>query len=204
MTRKIALFGGTFDPIHRGHTIVAASAAEQIRAEKVIFIPASRSPHKQLLPLANAEARIEMITLAIAANSNFAVSNCELKRPQPSYTLDTVKSFQTQYGSDVELYFLVGADAVKDLAAWYKIGELIDLCNVAVMHRAGVRPPDFTEFSNVLGTKRAKKLQQDMISTPLISINGSEIRRKVALGEDISDMVAPRVLAYIEKNRLYR
>lgn len=203
MEKKIILFGGTFDPIHIGHTTVAASAAEQIRAEKVVFIPAKRSPHKELFPTVTAEARLKMISLAIAGNRKFTLSDYELKRADPSYTLDTVKSFQAEYGSDYSIYFLVGADMLKDLDKWYKIEELIDGCNLAVMYRAGFERPCFCGFESVLGTQRVKKLRANVISTPLIEISGTEIRRKLASGAEVVTMLDEKVLAYIKENGLY-
>ena len=94
--RKIALFGGTFDPVHIGHTTVAKDAARQIGVEKIIFVPAKRSPLKGFLPKANDKHRLEMISLAIAEEKNFEVSDCELIKPAPSYTLDTVRQFQDE------------------------------------------------------------------------------------------------------------
>ena len=97
MKRRIALFGGTFDPIHKGHMIVARSAAEYISAEEVIFIPARRSPHKHCSTVAGGKDRLAMISAAIVGKSKFCVSDCELKRAEPSYTLDTVREFKRIY-----------------------------------------------------------------------------------------------------------
>jgi nicotinate-nucleotide adenylyltransferase len=124
--RVIALFGGTFDPIHLGHTGVAEAAAVRICAEKLIFIPAKCSPLKGFSPHAGDGDRLAMITLAIAGRDNFAVSDCELKRPAPSYTLDTVRLFKREYGPGISIHWLLGADSVEDLVHWHKVRELID------------------------------------------------------------------------------
>ncbi len=142
--RKIALFGGTFDPVHLGHTTVAEDAARRIGAEKIIYIPAKRSPLKGFLPKANDKHRLKMITLAIAEKKTFEVSDCELKKPAPSYTLETVKQFQDEYGGDTLIHWLVGADSIDDLTYWHKIVELIDTCILTTMYRAGCGPPDFS------------------------------------------------------------
>ena len=155
--RKIILFGGTFDPIHLGHTAVAAFAAENIKAEKVIFVPAKRSPLKNLLPKAGDSDRFAMIALAIAGNEKFELSDCELKKSTPSYTLDTVREFKKAYGEDVEIYWLVGADSVDDLPYWYKITELIDECNLCVMYRAGYEKPDFKKFTKQWGNATGRE-----------------------------------------------
>ena len=202
--RKIALFGGTFDPIHIGHTIVAAAAAEHIGAEETIFIPAKRSVLKEFFPEAGDDDRLKMIALAISENKNFRASDCELKNPLPSYTLETVRQFRTKYGSDTSVYWLVGADSVDDLPRWYGIVELIDECNLCVMYRAGFAPPDFAGFEAVWGSKRIQKLQRNIIKTPLIDISSTEIRKKLALGHDATDMLHPLVADYIHRNGLYQ
>lgn len=203
MNNKVILFGGTFDPIHHGHLRVAQSAGEQLGADEIVLIPARLSPHKKTCPVADAEARVEMISLAIAERKNFRVSNCELNRARPSYTLDTIRHFRTEYGQGIRICWLVGADAVKDLAGWYGIGELIDECSLCVMFRAGFERPDFSGLGGVIGPGRVAKLERNVVRTPLIDINSTEIRRKLACGADVSDMLEPKVLAYIKKNGLY-
>lgn len=202
--RKLALFGGTFDPIHLGHTAVAAAAAEHIGAEKVIFIPAKRSPLKGALPKASDRDRFKMISLAIAGEKKFQVSDYELKKPEPSYTLETVRHFQTDYGNEVSIYWLVGADGVDDLPYWYGIIELIDECNLCAMYRAGCKAPDFTGFNDIWGPERIRKLQRNIIQTPLIDISSTEIRKRLAQGGNVSGMLHPAVADYIRKHGLYR
>ncbi len=199
----MAMFGGTFDPIHLGHTTVAAAATEHIGAEKIIFIPAKRSPLKGSLPKANDQDRLKMITLAIAGDKIFDVSDYELKRPQPSYTLETIRQFQADYGSETIIYWLIGADSVDDLPYWYGIAELIDECNLCTMYRAGCKKPDFAKFKAVWGAERIEKLQQNIIQTPLIDISSTEIRNRLAVGRDISNMLHPAVADYIRKRGLY-
>jgi nicotinate-nucleotide adenylyltransferase len=201
--RSIALFGGTFDPIHLGHTRVAGAAARQIGAEKVVFIPARISPLKGFFPLARDEDRWRMILLAIADNDAFAVSDCELKRPAPSYTLDTVRQFQRECGPETSIHWLLGADSVGDLVHWHKIRELIDACNLTTMQRPGYTP-DFDRFEPLWGPERVAKLKRNIIQTPLIDISSTEIRQRLAAGEDISGMLHPDVIQYIREHRLYR
>lgn len=202
--RKIALFGGTFDPIHLGHTTVAADALEHIGAEKIIFIPAKRSPLKGFLPRANDNHRLKMISLAIAGQKNFQVSDYELKKPAPSYTLETIRKFQSDCGSETSIHWLIGADSVDDLPYWYKITELIDACNLTTMYRAGCDPPDFTKFEGVWGRDRIEKLQRNIIRTPLVDVSSTEIRDLIAKNGDFSGMVHPTVADYIRKNGLYQ
>ncbi len=202
--RKIILFGGTFDPVHLGHTSVAVFAADSIKAEKVIFIPAKRSPLKNLLPKAGDSDRFAMIALAIAGNNKFELSDCELKKNTPSYTLDTVREFKKAYGQDVDICWLVGADSLEELPYWYKITELIDECNLCVMYRAGYKKPDFTKFIEQWRNERVEKLQRNIIQTPLIDISSTEIRKRLAAGKDVSKMLHPAVTDYIAKHSLYK
>jgi len=202
--RKIALFGGTFDPIHLGHTAVAADAAEHIGAEKIIFVPAKRSPLKGFFPRASDKDRFAMIALAIADNKNFEVSDYELKKPEPSYTLDTVRQFQADCGSGTLIYWLVGADSIDELPLWYGIVELIDACIVSAMYRAGCEAPDFARFEAIWGPERVKKLQRNVIRTPLIAMSSTEIRDRLAADRDVTSMLHPAVADYIRKHNLYQ
>ncbi|MHC4664543.1 MAG: nicotinate (nicotinamide) nucleotide adenylyltransferase [Planctomycetota bacterium] len=202
--RKIALFGGTFDPIHLGHTAVAAAAVEHIRGDKLVFIPAKCSPLKQALPEVGDDDRRNMIALAIENNSKFESSDYELTEPQPSYTLETVRHFKAEYGADTSIYWLIGADTIDDLPHWYRVVDLIDECNVAAMYRAGFAPPDFVPFESAWGSQRVLKLQQSVIPTPLIDISSTEIRKRLAAGRDVADMLHPPVVDYIYERGLYR
>ncbi len=202
--KKVILFGGTFDPIHIGHTDVAVEAAEHIGAEKIIFVPAKRSPLKGTLPKAGGADRFAMIALAIADNKKFELSDYEMRSPEPSYTLQTVRQFQADYGSNTLIYWLVGADSIDDLSHWYGITELIDRCNLSVMYRAGYNPPDFTRFQTVWGPRRVEKLQQNIIQTSLIDISSTEIRNRIATGQEVADMLHPLVADYIHKHNLYK
>ena len=203
MANKIILFGGTFDPIHIGHIQVAHSSAETIGADKIVFVPARRSPHKNVLPLASGQDRVAMINLAIAGLKGFEVSECELQRPEPSYTLDTIRAF-IRMNSGAEIYWLMGADAVTDLAQWYGVRELIDECTLCVMYRGGVEKPHFSGLEPVLGPIRVEKLERNVIATPLIEISSTEIRSKLARSEDVSGLLSPAVAKYITENGLYK
>lgn len=202
--RKIALFGGTFDPIHLGHIKVADAAAKHIGAEQVVFIPAKRSPLKTFCPKASDQDRLNMIDLAIKANEQFQVSDYELKKPEPSYTLETVRKFQVDYSPQTKIYWLIGADTIHELPGWYKILELIDECNLSAMYRAGCQPPDFARFEALWGSDRVEKLRRNVIQTPLVDISSTEIRASLAARRDINNMVWPAVAKYIHLHRLYQ
>lgn len=204
MKQQIALFGGTFDPIHLGHTAVIAEAAAQLDTPTVVFIPARRSPLKGTYPLATDADRVTMIALAMADHSDWQVSDCELKRPVPSYTLDTIRHFKAQYEDDAKIYWLIGADAIRELPHWYGIESLLDLCTIVAMFRAGCPRPDFSPFIPLWGQERVRTLQEHVIETPLIDVSSTAVRNRLATGQDVSGMLHPSVLNYIQSHGLYR
>lgn len=204
MKRRLALFGGSFDPIHLGHITVARVAAQQLQAHKVVFIPAKCSPLKGALPRASDADRLRMIELIVPADSAFAVSDCELRRAAPSYTLDTVKEFQAEYGPETSIYWLLGADSVDDLRYWHRIDDLLDTCNVSVMYRGGYDRPTFDKYEPIWGRQRVEKLRANVIETPSIDISSTQVRRRLEDGEDLSDVLHPAVAAYIHRHGLYK
>ncbi|MBN1457576.1 MAG: nicotinate (nicotinamide) nucleotide adenylyltransferase [Sedimentisphaerales bacterium] len=200
---KLILFGGTFDPVHRGHIQVARYSFEKICADKLIFVPAKRSPHKGNFPVASGEHRLNMLSIAAESIDNFVVSDLELERPDPSYTIDTVTAFKEKYGKETQIFWLIGADTVEDLPKWHRIKDLIDACNLSVMYRAGFKKPDFTVFREHLGENRIDKLGKHVISTPLVDISSTEIREKLSRGVDVCDLLESDVIRYIRQNNLY-
>jgi nicotinate-nucleotide adenylyltransferase len=200
--RKVILFGGSFDPIHTGHLRVAQYALEELDAGKLIFIPARRSPHKTESPVAG-HHRLSMIRIAIEGMENVSVSDCELNRSEPSYTLDTVYFFREQFGSGVVLHWLIGADQLADLDKWYRVQELLNVCRISVMVRAGYPLPDFGRFEEVLTISQINQLKNDFLLTPRIDLSSTDIRCQLAQGTINPGILPPNVLPYIVANRLY-
>lgn len=201
---KIILFGGSFDPVHRGHLEVAQAAKEALDAARVIFIPAKRSPLKDQFPTADASDRLEMIRLAIAGRPGFEVSDCELKRPDPSYTLDTVREFREKLPPQTVLYWLVGADAVRQLPHWYRVHELLELCEFAVMYRAGYSLPDFSQLEGQFSSEQVDRLRRNVVAVPLIDISSTEVRRRLESDEPTEDLLPGAVCKYIQAKGLYQ
>ncbi len=200
---KTALFGGTFDPIHAGHIGVARSAVDILGADKLIFIPAKCSALKRQSPVGSGAHRLKMIQLVVDGIEKFEVSDWELDRPAPSYTIDTVRHFRGKLGPDVKLHWLLGADSIAELGRWYKTEELIDECFLTFMCRPGYDEPDFSRFADSLGPERVRKLQDNIIETPLIDINSTQIRARLAKGQDVSEMLTPEVADYIREHDIY-
>lgn len=202
--RKIILFGGTFDPIHLGHTKVTKSAFDTIGAEKLIFIPAKQSPLKQKGPRVSDRHRINMIKLAIEDIPDFEVSEYEIKKKKPSYTLETVRYFKEAYNGNGSIYWLAGMDVVDELPYWYGVLELIDECNLCIMNRGGYEKPDFEKFRWLWGQRRIEKLKKNIINTPEIQVSSSAVRKKLSEGIVPDNMLDKKVADYIRQNNLYK
>ena len=200
--KKIILFGGSFDPIHTGHLRVAHYTLGELDANELIFIPARRSPHKTEMPTPGCH-RFAMIDKAIDGMDGFLVSDCELLRPEPSYTLDTVRFFRDQFGSEAVLHWLIGADQLIDLEKWYCVSDLLNECRISVMVRAGYPSPDFSRFRGLFSSACIEQLKGDIVQTPQIDLSSTGIRRQLSRGNICPDALPPTVLVYITEHCLY-
>lgn len=186
MARRTGLFGGSFDPIHIGHLILAREAREQLGLDRVIFIPAAISPHKLDRRPAPAAARLEMVRAAIAGEAGFECDDCELHREGPSFTIDTVRTMRVRYPDDAFFYF-IGGDNLAKLDTWCEIGELRRLVQFVVLDRRG-------------GGTGAGLLR---VSRP-VEVSSTEIRNRVARGESIRYLLPDKACEVIYRNGLYR
>ena len=198
MLRRLGILGGTFDPPHIGHLILAEYARESLDLAQILFVPAADPPHKDDTRL-TVEHRLAMMERAIAGNPHFAVSLADIERPGPHYTVDLIPILQAQY-PDAELYFLVGADSLRDLPKWNRPQELIRLCKLAVMRRPDV---DATpEMHEVILPGLAERVT--MLDAPLVDVSSTEIVARMQAGKSIRYIVPDAVLDYIQANGLYR
>lgn len=200
----LLLFGGSFNPIHVGHLIVARAAAEQLNAEQVVLIPSAAPPHKTNSHLATPEDRMEMVHLAIAGEPGFAVSDIELHRQGPSYTILTVEAYRRELGSGTPLYWLIGGDTLPELHTWYRIRDLVELCTVVTAVRPGFEAPDLSTLFNALPPSQIHRLEGSILPTPRIDVSATEIRRRIREGRSIRYLVPDRVAEYIRANGLYQ
>lgn len=187
---RIAIFGGTFDPIHTAHIQVAAEAARAHHLDQVVFIPSGQPPHKpgnQLTPYAH---RVRMVELACAGDSRFTVSRIE-ERAGKSYSFDTIRQIQATLGPDDELFFLIGADAFAEVRTWYHWREVIGLVRFIVVTRPGYSY-DVPEGAQV-----------DRLEGVELPVSSTEVRRELAAGRRPADLPSA-VLDYIEEHRLYQ
>jgi nicotinate-nucleotide adenylyltransferase len=184
--KKIAIYGGTFDPIHVAHLILAREAIETLGLHKVILVPAAISPLKKSAPVASGEVRLEMLQAAIKGEPEFEVNECELLRPSPSYTIDTVQEILRRE-FDASLYCLIGEDNVEQLPRWHRISELEKIVSFVVLDRSGKQPSHSYQLIN----RR-------------IDISATEIRRRVARNQSIRYLVPDSVNEIIQREKLYR
>lgn len=187
---KIGILGGTFNPIHIGHLILAEEAREKLGLNKIIFVPAYLPPHKDNSDIALAKYRYQMIELAIEKNAYFFLSDMEIKRNGRSYTIDTLKEFKKLYPED-ELYFIIGSDLLKYLDAWKDLDELIKMVKFIVATRPGYA---------------LEKIPSHISTLPIraVDISGFEIRRAIKENKSFRYLVPEAVFKYIIKKRLYR
>jgi nicotinate-nucleotide adenylyltransferase len=184
--RRAALYGGTFDPVHHGHLILARDAIETLNLDLVLFIPAAISPHKLGSTPTPAELRREMLALAIADEPRFALDESELHRKGPSYTVDTAEVVCNRFPG-TELFYLVGSDNVPKLHTWHRFEDLRKLVKFAVLDRDG------------------GSASHDFPTLPRrVDISATEIRERVARGASIRYLVPEPVRHLIEHHRLYR
>lgn len=204
MAQRVGLYGGSFNPIHHGHLIVARAVAEQLRLDRVLLLPSARPPHKGDRKLLEATHRAAIVKLAIEGESLFEFSDFDLTREGPSYTIETVAHFREALGPHVELHWIIGADSLAELTTWYRVPELVDACRIVTAARIGWDTIDWTPLRAVLNAAQVAALQDGVLTTPRIDISSTDIRRRVRDGQSILYLVPDSVRLYIEHHALYR
>jgi nicotinate-nucleotide adenylyltransferase len=185
----VGLLGGSFDPIHHGHLLVARAVLEALGLDSVRFVPAREQPFKRGRHGATAEQRAAMVALAVAEEPRFALERAELDRPGPSYTVDTLRALKAREPG-IELVLLVGADAAQELSSWHEAAEIPRLAKVAAFARPGAPPP------------RGPGIWRT-VAVPAIDISATEVRERVRAGRPIRWLVPEAVARYVAAERLY-
>ena len=184
--KTIGIFGGTFDPIHNGHLILARDAVEQLSLDELIFIPATISPHKLGKSPSPSDVRAEMVRAAIEGEPKFCLNTLELERPAPSYTIDTIEALRARE-PNAEFVCLIGEDNVVQLSTWHRFAELSEMVRFAVLDRTGMKT------AHPYPTIRRH-----------LDISATDIRNRVARGQSIRYLVPPAVEEIIRRRQLYR
>jgi len=197
--RRVGLLGGTFDPIHIAHLIIAEACRSQLGLERVFFIPAGTPPHKLNKPITSSEHRLAMTELAIASNPNFAVSRLDIDRPGPCYSTDTIRLLSQELGNEADIYFIIGTDSLMDMPTWHEPKQLVELCRFAVVERPNYEA-DLNWLESVLPGVRSLI---EFIDAPAIALSSSDIKRRIRLGYSIKYQVPETVEKYIHNHQLY-
>jgi len=195
---NIGVLGGTFDPIHIGHLIVAEEARIRLEFNEVLFVPAGQPWLKLDHSITPTVHRVEMVRRAIAANPYFKLSTLEVERPGPSYTVDTMTMLQKQLGSEARLFFILGHDTLAELPLWKEPKKLVQLCRLVVAPRLGSK--DLKHLETSIPGLPDKVIQLDM---PVIAISSSEIRQRIAQGLSVRYLVPAEVEKYIAEQKIY-
>ncbi|MGA8113213.1 MAG: nicotinate-nucleotide adenylyltransferase [Actinocatenispora sp.] len=192
--RRIGLMGGTFDPIHHGHLVAASEVQDQFDLDEVVFVPTGQPWQKGHTYVSPAEDRYLMTVVATASNPRFMVSRVDIDRSGPTYTIDTLQDLHATYGTDVELYFITGADALAAILSWKDAPRLFELA-----HFVGVTRPGYE-----LSDAHLPRDTVQLVEVPAMSISSSACRDRVAAGKPVWYLVPDGVVQYIAKRRLYR
>lgn len=200
---RTGLFGGTFDPVHLGHLLLAETAREACALDRVVFVPAGRPPHKIDRTGADCADRFHMLEQALAPYDTLDVSRFELDSPDVSYTIHTVRHFREIYPED-EFFLIVGSETLADIPHWYESAQLCRLISMIVAPRPNCPEPDFGIFARFVGEETLDQWRRQVLPMPQIELSSTEIRARVASGKSIRFRVPARVEEYIAEQKLYR
>lgn len=202
--RFTAVFGGTFDPIHTGHIKLAEEVLAQDLADEVMFVPAAKPPHKLDKPISPANHRLEMVKLVLEEYPNFSVSDYEIvNQRKTSYTVNTLRALQAAF-PERRFRLMMGMDNFLDLNSWHKFQEIISNYELIVFTRPETRKISMAQITEKFGNRFASKLENSIIDTVAVDLSATEIRKRVARGEDLDGLVLPTVAEYINENELYK
>lgn len=200
---RLGIYGGTFDPVHYGHLLLAECCREQCQLDQVWFMPAASPPHKESTHISTAEHRVAMLELAVGGQESMLVSRLELARGGVSYTVDTLREL-VHLDRARELFFLMGADSLHDLPLWREPGAICQLATLVIVARPGQPPVDFTGLAPWTTAERIEHFQRHQVTMPQIDLTSREIRRRAQDGQSIRFRTPRSVEAYIAAHGLYR
>ena len=198
---KIGILGGTFDPVHLGHLIIAEETMSSLGLDRVIFVPAGDPWMKAGISISPGPNRLAMILAAVAGNPAFHASPVELDRSGPSYTVDTLEELQEDYGPQTEYFFIIGADALMDFGQWRKPERVLELCTLAVVGRPAQEALDLSLLETTLPGIRNRV---EIVYNVAISVSSTDIRDRIAENRSIRYLVPLAVESYIREHGLYK
>jgi nicotinate-nucleotide adenylyltransferase len=200
---RLGVYGGSFDPVHYGHLLLAESCREQCRLDQVWFVPAATPPHKQQREMTFARQRVEMLQLAVGGTDSFLVAALEIDRGGVSYTVDTLAEIHRQRPSD-ELFLLMGADSLSDLPTWREPRRICELAVPVVVCRAGSASPDLSVLEPLVEPPRLEWIRSHQVEMPVVDLSSTDLRARIAAGKSIRFRTPRAVEEYITSQGLYR
>ena len=198
---RVGILGGTFDPIHLGHLLIAENARTGLDLEEVVFIPTGQPWIRPDVAVSPSNHRMNMVRIAIASNPFFRASSLEIDRPGSTYTVDTLEKLHREAGEGDSFFFILGVDALEEFPRWKEPGKVLELCTLVPAKRPGWGDPDMGPMNSVDSSAAQKVL---MLEAPAIDISGTEIRRRVARGLSVRYQVPGEVERYMHHYGLYR
>ena len=220
MSSRIGLLGGTFNPIHNAHLAIARQAREMLELDRVVMIPSGDPPHKPSNGLASAKDRYEMVRLALASDPHLAISDVEVRRSGKSYSIDTVRRLQQEYGNETRLHFLIGLDAFLEFETWREPETLLTLCSFVVLSRPGLSFQALSTLPLIPRLPQASLMDLDQGRTVRLdvpiglqsliclrvapsTVSASDIRARIARGASTANLLPPAVESYILQHHIY-
>lgn len=200
MARRIGVFGGSFNPIHIGHLVIAEAAWQEFALEKVLFIPTADTPNKPMHHIDKCD-RYHMVELAVAENPHFQISAIEMEREGPSYTVDTIRLLKQETSADTEFYFIAGTDAIADLPTWKYNRELLESCHFICASRPGdvEKVRQSIRYFGPLGRQKIHFLR-----TPELEISSTILRGLIRADRSVRYLIPDAVISYLQKKQLYK
>lgn len=197
---KLGVFGGTFDPVHNGHLIVAEHVRTKIGLASVLFVPAGQPWFKEGQTVADAKHRLEMTRLATADKVHFAVSDMEVRREGPTYTIDTLMDLRERMGEGVEMFLILGIDALNELHRWRRPGDVLDMATLVAVARPGAETLDPSALDSI---RDGASDEVVIVDGPLIDISAADIRRRMSEGLSVRGIIPRAVEEYADRHGLY-
>jgi len=197
---RIGIFGGTFDPIHNGHLLLAEQCREQAALDEVWLIPAGSPPHKEATGITAGKQRREMLEFAIAGNPSFVIQDLELHRDGPSYTVDTLQQLKESHPT-ADFFLIIGADSVRDFHTWREPEAILEQAHLIGVNRPNISLPDLSNLTDKLGDTVITKIS--WVTMPGIDLSSTDIRQRIRENKSVRYMMPRAVEVYIHNNRLY-
>lgn len=203
VAEKIGILGGSFDPIHIGHLIIAQEIMERLALHEVLFVPCSIPPHKRSAAIASANSRLKMVELAVEGDPRFRACDMEIRRGGISYSIDTIDELRESRGPGAEFFFIIGADSLLEIATWKDYKRLASSCTVVTAARSGYDLSGWPWPGTGLNPEEAERIRAHIMPTPLIEVSSTDIRLRRSQGRSIMYMVPPAVERFIVLENLY-